>query len=152
MDLELSEITMNGFSWRFLCFKNNVISTITFSWMATWHPDIQVIQFEENFSGSSLTTGNGNRAQTRTKNIIFPKVSVPNSIVVTTGFNLTQVGGHYNFWVHVDSTTLTTVDLKITAFEQALVYSVRGYILIWDNRLFADFGTIGGKFDACNNS
>ncbi len=32
-----------------------------------------------------------------------------------------------------------------------MVYSVRGYILVWDNRLFADFGTAGDDFGPCES-
>jgi hypothetical protein len=79
----------------------------------------------------------------------LPKVSVPNAIVVTTGYNLAQVGGTYYYRVNVDSTTMTSVNLKFTAIGNSLIYSVKGYILLWDNRISADYGTIGGEFNAC---
>ncbi len=115
--------------------------------MASSHPNIQVIEFEENFPNSPLSTGSGTREQIRTRNIIQPKVSLPNSIVVTTGYYLAQVEGTYYYRVNVESTTKTTVNLKFSAMGKALIYSVRGYILIWDNRLSAEFGTVGGEFD-----
>jgi hypothetical protein len=51
--------------------------------------------------------------------------------------------------VHVDSTTKTLVNLNFTAFGGTLIYSVRGYIILWDDRLNADFGTVGGEIDVC---
>ncbi len=149
IDLSLSEITTTGFQWKLRCFHTNYFYRYFFNWMASWHPYLQVIEFEENFAGSPISTGSGTRAQIRTLNIIQPKVSVPNSIVVTKGYNLAQVGGTYYYWVHVDSTTKTTVNLKFIAVGGALINSVKGYILIWDNRLSADFGTVGGELDAC---
>ncbi len=44
---------------------------------------------------------------------------------------------------------MTSVNLKFTAIGSALIYSIKGYILLWDNRINADFGTIGGELNPC---
>ncbi len=45
IDIRLSQISPTGFKWDLVCFHTDYYYGYHLNWMATWHPDFEVIEF-----------------------------------------------------------------------------------------------------------